>query len=101
MNNYDLFAIFLILCAGIITYLLRFGGLMIGDILSKHSFIENLIKALPGTILVSFVVPSILVEGYPGILSAIPTAIVAKKTNNIFVALIVGLSIIIAFRNFL
>ncbi len=26
------------------TYLLRFGGLMIGDFLSKHCFLENLIK---------------------------------------------------------
>lgn len=101
MNDFDIFAIFLILCAGIITYLLRFGGLMIGDLLSKHRFIENLIKALPGTILISFVIPSILTEGYPGMISALSTAIVTKKTNNILIALIVGLSIIIVFRNFI
>ncbi len=101
MNDFDIFAIFLILCAGIITYLLRFGGLMVGDLLSKHRFIENLIKALPGTILISFVIPSILTEGYPGIISALSTAIVTKKTNNILIALIVGLSIIIVFRNFI
>ena len=88
MNDFDIFAIFLILCAGIITYLLRFGGLMVGDLLSKHRFIENLIKAL-------------LTEGYPGIISALSTAIVTKKTNNILIALIVGLSIIIVFRNFI
>ena len=94
-------AIIVIILAGIITYSLRFGGLLIGDVLSKHKFVENLIKALPGTLLLSFIVPSIISEGIPGAISALVTGIIAKKTNNVLIALIVGMAIIILFRNLL
>jgi uncharacterized membrane protein len=90
-----------IILAGIITYSLRFGGLLIGNILSKHKFVENLIKALPGTLLLSFIVPSIISEGIPGAISALITGVVAKKTNNVLIALIIGMAIIILFRNLL
>ena len=94
-------AIIVIILAGIITYSLRFGGLLIGDMLSKHKFVENLIKALPGTLLLSFIVPSIISEGIPGAISALVTGIIAKKTNNVLIALVVGMAIIILFRNLL
>jgi len=101
LNQFDMLAMLLIILAGIITYSLRFGGLMIGDILSKHRFVENLIKALPGTLLLSFIIPSIILEGPPGAISALVTGIVAKKTNNVHIALLVGMAIIILFRNLL
>lgn len=101
MNSFDLLAISLIALTGLITYSLRFGGLMAGDVLSKHKFVENLIKALPGTLLLSFIIPSIISEGPSGALSAFATGIVAKKTNNVLLSLVVGMSIIIIFRNFL
>ena len=94
-------AIIVIILSGIITYSLRFGGLLVGDMLSKHKFVENLIKALPGTLLLSFIVPSIISEGMPGAISALVTGIVAKKTNNVLIALIVGMALIIMFRNLL
>ncbi|NYT03584.1 MAG: AzlD domain-containing protein [Candidatus Methanofastidiosa archaeon] len=99
MNEFDTLAILIIVLAGIITYSLRFGGLMIGNILSKHKFIENLIKALPGTLLLSFIIPSIVSEGVFGAISALSAGIVAKKTNNVLIALVVGMAIIILFRN--
>ncbi len=101
MNDFDMLAIIVIILAGIITYSLRFGGLLIGNVLSKHKFVENLIKALPGTLLLSFIVPSIISEGIPGAISALITGVVAKKTNNVLIALIIGMAIIIMFRNLL
>lgn len=101
MNDFDMLAIIVIILAGIITYSLRFGGLLVGDILSKHKFVENLIKALPGTLLLSFIVPSIISEGIPGAISALVTGIIAKKTNNVLIALIAGMALIILFRNLL
>ncbi|HII94838.1 MAG TPA: AzlD domain-containing protein [Candidatus Methanofastidiosum sp.] len=101
MNDFDMLVMIVIILAGIITYSLRFGGLLIGNILSKHKFVENLIKALPGTLLLSFIVPSIISEGIPGAISALITGVVAKKTNNVLIALIIGMAIIILFRNLL
>ncbi|MEN6379482.1 MAG: AzlD domain-containing protein [Methanofastidiosum sp.] len=101
MNDFDMLAIALIILAGIITYSLRFGGLLVGNMLSKHKFIENLIKALPGTLLLSFIAPSIISEGIPGAISALAAGVVAKKTNNVLIALIIGMAIIIMFRNLL
>jgi len=101
VNDFDMVAIILIILAGIITYSLRFGGLLIGDMLSKHKFVENLIKALPGTLLLSFIFPSIISEGFPGIISALVAGITAKKTNNVLIALVLGMAIIILFRNLL
>lgn len=101
MNDFDMLAILLIILAGIITYSLRFGGLLVGNMLSKHKFIENLIKALPGTLLLSFIVPSIVSEGISGAISALAAGIIAKKTNNVLIALAAGMAIIILFRDFL
>jgi len=101
VNDFDMLVMIVIILAGIITYSLRFGGLLIGNILSKHKFVENLIKALPGTLLLSFIVPSIISEGIPGAISALITGVVAKKTNNVLIALIIGMAIIILFRNLL
>lgn len=101
MNEFDMLAIIIIILSGIITYSLRFGGLLIGNMLSKHKFIENLIKALPGTLLLSFIIPSIISEGVFGAISALSAGIVAKKTNNVLIALVVGMAIIILFRNIL
>ncbi len=101
VNSFDILAISLIILTGLITYSLRFGGLVTGDLLSKHKFIENLIRALPGTLLLSFIVPSIISEGFPGAISAFVTGVVAKKTGNVLLALVAGMSIIIMFRNFL
>ena len=101
MNSFDMLALVLIILSGIITYSLRFGGLLIGNMLSKHKFIENLIKALPGTLLLSFIFPSIITEGIAVVISALSTGIIAKKTNNVLIALLVGMFIIIIFRNIL
>lgn len=101
MNDFDMLAIIVIVFAGIITYSLRFGGLLVGDILSKHKFVENLIKALPGTLLLSFIVPSVVSEGIPGAISALAAGIIAKKTNNVLIALVIGMATIIMFRNIL
>jgi len=101
VNSFDMLALVLIILSGIITYSLRFGGLLIGNMLSKHKFIENLIKALPGTLLLSFIFPSIVTEGIAGVISALSTGIIAKKTNNVLIALLVGMFIIIILRNIL
>lgn len=101
MNNFDMLALVLIVISGIITYSLRFGGLLVGNMLSKHKFIENLIKALPGTLLLSFIFPSIISEGISGVISALSAGVIAKKTNNVLIALLVGMLIIITFRNIL
>lgn len=101
MNDFDMLAMIIIILAGIITYSLRFGGLLVGNMLSKHKFVENLIKALPGTLLLSFIVPSIISEGIPGGISALAAGIIAKKTNNVLIALVIGMAIIIIFRNIL
>jgi uncharacterized membrane protein len=83
-----------------VTYALRAGGLLMADHLPRSGPLERFMRALPGTILLSLVVPGILAAGPAGWIAAGVTAFLARRTGNLFVAMIAGMSIVAVARQF-
>jgi len=101
MNEFNISTTYLVIFgAAIVTYALRFGGLMLSDKLPKNEKFKQFMETLPGTILVALVIPGILSVGFWGIVAAFSTAFYTLKFKNIFVAMSIGVAIVAISRNF-
>ena len=89
-----------ILCAALVTYTLRIGGLLLAERLPSSGRIKVFMDALPGTILISLIAPGIAASGTWGGVAALATAGCVYKTNNVFLSMIVGVGIVAAGRQF-
>lgn len=86
--------------AALATYFLRFGGLMLAGKLPQSGRFKQCMDALPGTILLSLIVPGMLAAGVIGSVAAGCTAICAYKTKNAFVSMLLGVLIVALYRQF-
>lgn len=86
------------LAAGV-TYSLRLGGLLLASRLPRSGRFRRGMNALPGALLFSLVLPSIVAEGIWGFVAAALTAIVVLRFRNTLAAMICGMLVIFAVRN--
>ena len=84
--------------SALVTYFLRFGGLVLADKLPDSRRFRKFMATLPGTILVSLVAPEIVSAGFWGGIAALSTALCVWKTKNVFIAMLVGVVIVAASR---
>lgn len=84
--------------AALATYSLRIGGLLLASRLPKKGRFRRGMNALPGALLFALVLPGILSEGVWGVVAASVTAIVAFRTKNIFLAMLLGVGIVFVQR---
>jgi uncharacterized membrane protein len=94
----DLSALLVILAAAAVTYGLRFGGLMLSDRLPDTGRFRRFMNALPGTILLSLVIPGIIAAGLWGCIAAAGTALCARVTGNVFISMVLGVGIVAVAR---
>ncbi|SKA76561.1 AzlD family protein [Desulfobaculum bizertense] len=90
-----------ILVAAAVTYGLRAGGLLLAGHLPQEGRLRRVMDALPGTIMVSLVAPSVAEAGLAGGLGAVLTALVAWKSKNVFLAMLAGMAVVALERNFM
>ncbi len=90
-----------IFSAALVTYGLRFGGLMLSEKLPKNGAFKAFMDALPGTILLSLVAPGIALAGLWGMVGAAATAVCTWKTGNVFVSMVIGMGIVAGSRYFI
>jgi uncharacterized membrane protein len=83
-----------IFLAAIVTYSLRLGGLLLADRFPKTGRFKKFMDALPGTILLSLIVPGIYGAGVWGWVAAACTALCSLKTGNIFASMTLGVGIV-------
>ncbi len=81
-----------------VTYSLRIGGLLLAERLPKTGRFKRFMEALPGTILLSLIVPAALAAGPIGWLATLCTALCSLKTGNVFLSMMVGILIVAAGR---
>lgn len=85
--------------AAISVYALRISGLLLADRLPKSRKLKSFMKALPGTILLSLVLPEVLSIGWIGILAAILTGFCTYRTKNVFLSMTLGVLTVALWRN--
>ena len=93
MMKTDLFitgSVAAILITAAITYALRFGGLMLADRLPRTGPVRRFLDALPGTILLSLVVPAAIHAGWVGAFGLVACLAVYIKSKNLLLTMIGG-----------
>lgn len=80
------------------TYSLRLGGLLLASRFPRSGRFRRGMDALPGALLFSLVLPSIVAEGVWGLVAAALTAIVVLRTRNTLAAMLCGMVVIFAVR---
>jgi uncharacterized membrane protein len=83
------------------TYALRFGGLLLSERMPKSKCFKVFMDTLPGTILLSLVVPGIYSAGPWGWIAALGTGVAAYKSGNLLLSMGLGMAIIAVQRNFI
>ncbi len=83
-----------IFAAALVTYSLRLGGLLLAGRLPKVGKFKRFMDALPGTILLSLIVPAALSAGPWGWVATVCTAFCSLKTGNVFVSMVIGVAIV-------
>jgi len=95
-SNANSFIVIALVALG--TYGLRFGGLILAQHLPKTGAVRRGMDALPGALLFSLVLPSIMSEGLWGVAAGALTALVAFRTKNLLLSMIVGMAVILVQR---
>lgn len=84
--------------AAAVTYALRLGGLLLAARFPHSGRFRRGMDALPGALLFSLVLPSIVAEGIWGLLAAAVTAIVVLRSRNTLAAMLCGMLVIFVAR---
>ncbi len=87
-----------IFSAALVTYSLRLSGLLLAGRLPKTGRFKKFMDALPGTILLSLIVPAAISAGPVGWLATALTGLCSLKTGNVFISMLVGIVIVAAGR---
>lgn len=93
-GNGDILVWLTIFGAAAVTYSLRIGGLFLAGRLPKTGRFKRFMDALPGTILLSLIVPAALAAGPIGWLATVCTGLCSLKTGNVFLSMVVGIVIV-------
>lgn len=89
-----------ILAASLITYGFRLGGLLLADRLPKTGPLRAFLDALPGTILVSLVVPSAANSGWQGLIGVATCLGMYYLTKNLLLTMTAGVVTVYLIRLF-
>ena len=88
-------SVFLVIgAAATVTYFVRAGGLLLAGYLPKSGKFKQFMNALPGTILLSLIVPAVLSAGIVGWIATACTALCSLKTGNVFASMVLGVSLV-------
>jgi branched chain amino acid efflux pump len=84
-----------------VTYGLRLGGLLLAGILPNRGPVRQFLDALPGTILISLVVPAALQSGTIGMVGLAACLLAYFVTKNLLVTMAAGVLIVSILRQVL
>ena len=90
-----------ILAMAAVTYGARASGMWLAGRFTLSKRVRAWLKALPGAILVSMVVPAIASGGPAEGVAAVVTALVAWRTRSLLPAMVAGIGVVWLLRTFL
>jgi uncharacterized membrane protein len=83
---------------GLVTYATRAGGLLLIGKVRMSPFVERWLGYIPGCVLLSIVAPSVFTGGAPGVLASLATLLVALRTRNLLLSMVVGVVCVVLLR---
>ncbi len=99
--SHDTLSLVAILGMGLVTYASRAGGLWLMARVPDSPRLQAWLRHIPGAILVSLIAPAALASGPAEALAALGTALVAARTRNLLLSLLVGVALVWALRRLL
>jgi uncharacterized membrane protein len=87
-----------ILGMALVTYATRAGGFWLMGLVTPSPRIEAWLKQIPGTVLVAIIAPTVLASSLAETLAALATVLVAIRTKNVLIAMVVGVATVWALR---
>jgi len=97
MQNETL-TILTILGMAFVTYATRAGGFWLMGLVTPSTRVETWLKQIPGAVLVALIAPTILASSIAETLAAIATVLVAIRTKNVLIAVLVGVATVALLR---
>ncbi|HKV01304.1 MAG TPA: AzlD domain-containing protein [Ktedonobacteraceae bacterium] len=97
MHN-DALALITILGMALVTYITRAGGFWLMGLVTPSPRIEAWLRQIPGAVLVAIIAPTVLASSLAETLAALATALVALRTKNVLVAMLIGVGTVSLLR---
>lgn len=92
-------ALLTIVLMAIVTYILRAAGYWLVGRFTLSPRLEAALTYLPGAVLTALVIPAVIDEPGPGIPALLATALIMRRTGNLFLALTGGVFVVWAMRH--
>src|SRR5215467_16253789 len=97
MQNEPL-ALLTILGMALVTYATRAGGFWLMGLVTPSPRIEAWLKQIPGAVLVAIIAPTVLASSLAETLAALATVLVAIRTNNVLISMLIGVATVAFLR---
>ena len=91
-------ALLAILGMALVTYLTRIGGLWLMSHVTLSERIKAWLEYLPGAVIVAIIAPTVLSTGFAEAGAALATVLVAARTRNLLLSMIVGVGVVLGLR---
>ena len=91
-------ALITILGMALVTYLTRISGLLLMSHVTLSPRLKAWLGYIPGAVIVSLVAPTIFGTGFAEIGASLATVLVAIRTRNILLSMIVGVGVVWGLR---
>jgi uncharacterized membrane protein len=82
----------------LVTYATRAGGFWLMSLVTPSPRIEAWLKQIPGAVLVAIIAPTVLASSLAETLAALATVLVAIRTKNVLIAMVVGVAMVWVLR---
>ncbi len=97
MQN-NILTLITILGMALVTYATRAGGFWMMSLVTPSPRIEAWLRQIPGSGMVSLVAPTVLASSLAETLAALATVLVAARTKNVLLAMVVGVAAVWVLR---
>ena len=97
MQN-DILTLLTILGMALVTYATRAGGFWLMGLVTPSPRVEAWLKQIPGAVLVALIAPTVLASSIAETIAAVATVLVAIRTKNVLIAMLVGVATVALLR---
>ena len=97
MHN-NILTLLTILGMALVTYATRAGGFWLMGLVTPSPRVEAWLKQIPGAVLVALIAPTVLASSIAETIAAVATVLVAIRTKNVLIAMLVGIATVALLR---